>query len=361
MTIYRPKSANRLKVSKRDSCEIARNCYAERYYYNNKSDLSVLERLSYLPPATPVKGVDRCRIIPARRLFDWMEQSGLQEAWGSEEGKRGYLEALDFETFQKLLETVNAILRQRLPNVAENIEGYNDKRPVYINIEGGFNLTPTAEDKRTLLGILLGRLQEMSRNNQGLEEIATLLGVGLNAIHLFADGNGRLSRWGYYSLSDRYQENKSQPGWDLVRHSGLASVNLNPESFCSRLVDPLILKGMFPDYHEGMSMRLESPRGFDRQQMEDTVAEVLRANSMDIFFLSHLSTVNNPTTFFTLCLFARQTDQIQVSVQGGEICIDFSPHLFYTLTRGILNRLKRLDEQFRCMRIMVEAVSKLPE
>ncbi len=56
---------------------------------------------------------------------------------------------------------------------------------------------PRHEDKVDLLGNVLSTAKEMNKNGRELRDIALLVSASINAIHAYADGNGRTSRFMY--------------------------------------------------------------------------------------------------------------------------------------------------------------------
>lgn len=139
----------------------------------------------------------------AAALEQWVLSSGLAERLGSAEDRSNFVASLDGNQFVGLLQEMNAILlnQQDSPITTEINVAHNK------NTLETLDVMPAPEDKRRLLHTLLDFAQEL----EDPTDQSTVIGFGINAIHPFDDGNGRVARALYLLLSRDYQ-----PGQDRL-------------------------------------------------------------------------------------------------------------------------------------------------
>lgn len=130
---------------------------------------------------------------------------------------------------------INGILRE----VSIKNREFDGKDVVLDGPMGVRYATPDFEEKNELLYELFEKTKEL--NN--VSDIATLIGISINAIHPFADGNGRTSRLFYKLIHDGYD--KSEPQKEkisqILKTEGRGKIDLSPmhirEYIISKLKD----------------------------------------------------------------------------------------------------------------------------
>lgn len=135
-------------------------------------------------------------------VFDTLIQTSLiAEHLTSEEKRVAFVKSLDPDAFLDLLKGINGTLLNQQPSevsLATNLVGlFDEERVVTVDV------TPAPEDKIELLN----RVLEYAQAEPTSETQALILGFGVNAVHPFMDGNGRLSRALYVLLSGMYKPN----------------------------------------------------------------------------------------------------------------------------------------------------------
>lgn len=159
---------------------------------------------------------DRAR--QARKLDRVLELAGFDEALATPERRLEYIDSLEPETFESLLLTMNGILI----NVPRSHRAYVDQLQMISNgvKKSPLDIPPPPELKRELLEKVLYAAQHLVHS---LEDKAMVLAVGVNAVHPFAEGNGRVARGIYHLLTNDYRPNDpdlagimSETGEDIV-------------------------------------------------------------------------------------------------------------------------------------------------
>lgn len=139
------------------------------------------------------------RDYQAEQLERFFELSGLYDTFSSERTPQERFDdffSLDNEQLSGYLARVNGVLR----NLPEGIRGFADK----FQYLGGTETEKIAvefvpcffEDKETMLHELF----DTARKVKSPQEAATLLGFGINIVHPYGDGNGRIARLVYTSI-----------------------------------------------------------------------------------------------------------------------------------------------------------------
>lgn len=132
--------------------------------------------------------------------FDRLIQlTGFDEMLATPESRTDYIDSLRPDEFEDLLIQMNGFLI----NVPRSYRGYVADTQI---IKGHLrnvpqDIMPAPEDKRALMGDVLRTAQQA----ETLDDKAFILSIGINLVHPFAEGNGRLARSVYYLLTEGYK------------------------------------------------------------------------------------------------------------------------------------------------------------
>jgi hypothetical protein len=197
------------------------------------------EKIGYVPSEV-IGEADRDK--QSNRVLQLLEKLKVKEIFKNHESKKEFIENLDFEGFKKLLVTFNGnLLNIPIPErsfssstVTLTLTKDAAKREKMAKGFAGAssdNELPRQEDKEELLHELFNCVQKMARNNMSMKDIAIEMGVGINAIHAFEDGNGRTSRLFNFILAEDYQGSEEQNKFlqKLLGDKGRLQLNLNPQ------------------------------------------------------------------------------------------------------------------------------------
>jgi Fic/DOC family len=156
-----------------------------------------------------------------------MERLGAEQFFDTPKDAKSYLETLNYTEFSSLLNRINGLERS-IPTEKRKMDGYG-----YVEMSGmlfGKNIEhqPPRQSDR---GPLMQAAFEVAQNATTPEDAALLLGLCINAIHPYEDGNGRTSRLVYMLLQHGYNGTPS----DIALYSSLLKntggrqiVDLNP-------------------------------------------------------------------------------------------------------------------------------------
>lgn len=156
-----------------------------------------------------------------------MERLDATENFRTPEQSKAFLDSLDYDGFKKYIGFVNGIERG-IPT-----SGRGKVSDSYVQSES--ELFGTKVEYRPPHNSFRDRLLKMafekSKNVESPEMAGLTLGLSMNAIHYFADGNGRTSRMVYALLSKGYDgspEDQAYYSSLLENIKGREIVNLNP-------------------------------------------------------------------------------------------------------------------------------------
>lgn len=170
-----------------------------------------------------------------------MERLHASEIFSTPEESKKFLDTLDYDEFKKWINLVNGL--ERGIAVPERGKVSNS----YVQSESGL-LGTEVEYRPPHTGQREGLLQMAFEKSQAVKdpEVAGLvLGMSINAIHYFEDGNGRTARMAYALLSKGYDgsdESKQYYSALLENTKGRDVVNPNP---AVSGIDRVILLEMF--------------------------------------------------------------------------------------------------------------------
>ncbi len=149
----------------------------------------------------------------------------IEEIFSNEEKKRNFIEDLQENEFIELLNGTNGILRGKNKN-EWNMDG--DGVTIESPIMGTSYFPPRQEDKSELLVKVLAAAKEMNRSEKDLKDIALLVSASLNAIHPYADANGRTGRFIYLLLSKNFDNKTLTELQQVLGEYGRDNLNISP-------------------------------------------------------------------------------------------------------------------------------------
>lgn len=170
-----------------------------------------------------------------------MERLHADEIFSTPEESKKFLDSLTYDEFKKWIDLVNGM--ERAIAVPERGKVSNS----YVQSESGL-LGNAIEYRPPHMGQREGLLQmafEKSQTVQDPEVAGLVLGMSINAIHYFDDGNGRTARIAYALLAKGYDgsdESKRYYSELLENTKGREVVNPNP---VESGIDKMILREMF--------------------------------------------------------------------------------------------------------------------
>jgi hypothetical protein len=146
-----------------------------------------------------------------------MELNGGTDIFATPEGGAVFIDTLPTEQFGPLLITMNGLLLNLPKDRRGFATGLQIQSSDGINID---NIHPAPQDKEQLVELLAVCTKHM----QTPQEKALLLSVGLNTIHPFMEGNGRVARSIYHILTQGFRSGdtrlhalQSDKGEELLR------------------------------------------------------------------------------------------------------------------------------------------------
>jgi len=159
------------------------------------------EEAEYNPETSQEEG----REERAERTLRFLKKIHADEVFSDEEHTREYIDNIEYDDFKELLDGVNAVIRG-IPVARRAADG---ERVVITSglIDKGY-IPPKYNERDELLREVFHTAKRMNQKQAPLADIAILLGVSINAIHFYGDGNGRTSRLAYTLINDGYSEEK---------------------------------------------------------------------------------------------------------------------------------------------------------
>ena len=161
------------------------------------------------------------------RTVKIMQRLHAAEIFGTPEKSKIFLDSLDYDGFKKYLSFVNGVERN-IPS-AERGRVSNSR----VRSESGLMGTEISyrPPHQNFRDKLLKMAFEKAQNLDDPEMAGLTLGLSINAIHYFADGNGRTARITYALLSEGYDgslETQERYSSLLENTKGREVVNPNP-------------------------------------------------------------------------------------------------------------------------------------
>lgn len=177
------------------------------------------------------------RLLDRSQNIEALKGQKLQEVFGDEGSMRKFIAEVEPEKFIELLNGLNGILRNK-----EKTDWRMDGDSVEVS--GVFlpseYIPPRQEDKASLFDELLAAAKEMNADGRDREDIALLLGSTINAIHAYANGNGRTSRFVYLLAKDGYSAKNKEGVAKTLGEYGREIVDPNPSFIRTEIEEPLL-------------------------------------------------------------------------------------------------------------------------
>ena len=177
------------------------------------------------------------RFLDDEENIEFLHNKKFEEIFANETSKRDFIDNLETEEFIELLNTFNGILRNKKK---EDWKMDGETVEVGGNVFTGIEyIAPRHEDKPELLAKVLSVAKEMNQNERDLKDIALLISSSINAIHSYADGNGRTSRLIYSLFTQDFDDEIKMELKEILSEYGNEKININPASV-GRKIDNLI-------------------------------------------------------------------------------------------------------------------------
>ena len=169
-----------------------------------------------------------------KRVFAFLDRTGFLKLRKSDEQFEEWLQRLSYDQFQSFLTRLNGFLRKK-PIQKRFVDGSNVEVSFGITGDTGY-LPPESDQKDELLHETFDAVQQLADN----EGRALLTYYALQAIHPYADGNGRTGRLAYKLLSDEGQQMSESELSELMDHDqeGSAGTGKGRDSFAKKVVEP---------------------------------------------------------------------------------------------------------------------------
>lgn len=173
---------------------------------------------------------------PQHTIVSLLERTHAEEQFGTVEASASFLKGLNYDQFESFLNRANGLCRS-IPSSRRNMDGrgHIEEQSEVLGWSRLVYTPPQRADRRPLLQEAFEKAQE----TKDLERVATMLGLIINIVHPYEDGNGRTSRLLYGLLSHGYDGSADDKQYfnDLLQNTeGRKTVDLNPqrESIASR-------------------------------------------------------------------------------------------------------------------------------
>ncbi len=229
------------------------------------------------------------RFFHSARGIEPLRGKTVEEVFSNDEEKRIFIENLQSEDFFEVLNSVNGILRGR-----KKEEWDMDGKGVVLRgaLLGTEYVPPRHEDKPELLTEVLTAAKEMNHNKRSFEDIGLLVSSALNAIHPYADANGRTSRLMYLLLTKNFNSEAQSELSEILGLYGRDKFDVNPRGSMQAAIENFIeddiglknpemnvdnITNLF-GYKKDIQFNEEIP-----QKDQDLFSELLKEDGHDLF------------------------------------------------------------------------------
>ncbi len=146
-------------------------------------------------------GFEADRARQARKIDRLLGFFGFEEQLATPEQRTDFVDGLQFEQFEFLLRQMNGAIVNLKPSertYASELQNIGDRSSA---VHPPIDIMPAPPQK----GPLLEKVLQTAQTARTLEDKATILAVGINAVHPFPEGNGRVARGVYYLLTQGFK------------------------------------------------------------------------------------------------------------------------------------------------------------
>lgn len=201
-----------------------------------------------------------------------------EELFGTPAKAKEFINSLDYGEFKRYLDFVNGVERGIPLGERGKVSDSFVKSSSLLNGDWTEYLPPYRGQREQLLEKAFNKAKDV----EDPQMAALTLGLAINAVHYFADGNGRTARMVYSLLSKGYDgSEESQDYYSGILENGKGREIVNPNPAWSRL-DKLIYREMFKvcvdRYGFGDSAPSRVGDGYDCFFAEDRSPENLRVS-----------------------------------------------------------------------------------
>jgi hypothetical protein len=164
------------------------------------------------------------------KLVNMLDHIHAKDVFGSPESTKVFVDNLDYNQFESFLNRINGICRDKAINDRElDGNGHITESNAMFGWSSIDYMPPATEDRR----LLMQKVFEAFKGIKNLEQGATMLGVAINIIHPYNDGNGRTSRFVYSLLTHGYRGTSGDKQYFnslLTNTEGRKIIDLNPRN-----------------------------------------------------------------------------------------------------------------------------------
>jgi len=184
----------------------------------------------------------------------------VEDVFSNESEKRTFIENLGSNEFFEILDGINGILRGKNKDEWEMDGEWVVLRGILLGTD---YFPPLQEDKPQLLLKVLDAAKKMNNEKRGMEDIALLISSGLNAIHPYADANGRTSRFIYLLLTEGIQSKTQSKFSEALGLYGRDRFHTNPGPIEGAICD-IVEKEIIPKNNETDTVPITNLFGYKK-------------------------------------------------------------------------------------------------
>lgn len=247
-----------------------------------------------------------------------------------------------------------------------------------VNVEGVLlpseYTPPRGEDKLDLFEKLLKNSKEMTQGQRSNEDLALLVASTINAVHAFADANGRTSRLAYILLKDGFNEQIKELLRKALSEDGREIVDPNPSFVRHELEQILLYKPLSESKTKPMSLlgiffdKTSTAYEF-KEAIPDKLRELFFQISRDdsdyfrIAILEHVYRTGNPTQYVET--FPKEPDNLEQSDMGDGgflkrertvvVLSKLTPELDVVAIESIISRYWKLKKEY--VELMMDSIA----
>jgi hypothetical protein len=207
-----------------------------------------------------------------------MEVLRAEKLFGTPAQAKEFINSLDYGEFKRYLDFVNGVERGIPLGERGKVSDSFVQSSSQLYGDSTEYQPPHQDHREQLLEMAFNKAKEV----EDPQMAALTLGLAINAVHYFADGNGRTARMVYSLLSKGYDGSwESQRYYSQILENGKGREIVNPNPALSR-VDKIIYSEMFKvcvdKYGFGDSAPSYVDEGYDCFFDEDRSSENLRVS-----------------------------------------------------------------------------------